>query len=299
MAELKEPVLDRWIRGQKWMDSWAEFIQKLVGGIYGALGTPGQWLKTLMHGTPVLGHPLHPALTDVPLGAWSVAVVAYLLALATPRVPPLAGDIAMIVGVLSALLAAVAGYTDFHETYEQERRVALTHGLLMTAVILVEALALLLRLGGPATFPLAVALATLATLVGAFGAYFGGHLTFGLGTGVNHNAYAQGPEDFVAVGSAKEFAEGKPKKVRAGDMTALVLRHQGRLYAIGSVCSHAGGPLEEGELDGDVVTCPWHGSRFCVRDGRVRRGPATFRQPPFEVREHGGKVELKLAYPLH
>jgi nitrite reductase/ring-hydroxylating ferredoxin subunit len=82
-------------------------------------------------------------------------------------------------------------------------------------------------------------------------------------------------------------------------MAVLVTRIGGRVYAIANTCSHAGGPLNEGSLDGDVVTCPWHGSRFCVRDGRVEGGPATFAQPALSVREREGKLEVKLAQPVH
>jgi len=54
--------------------------------------------------------------------------------------------------------------------------------------------------------------------------------------------------------------------------------------ALAHTCSHLGGPLSEGKLEGDVVQCPWHGSRFNVSDGRVRRGPAVYDQPRYEVR---------------
>jgi nitrite reductase/ring-hydroxylating ferredoxin subunit len=101
------------------------------------------------------------------------------------------------------------------------------------------------------------------------------------------------------VGAVKKFAEGKPVRVNAGDMPVMVVRLGGRLNAIAATCSHAGGPLEEGKLTGDIVTCPWHGSRFCVTDGRVEGGPATFSQPAFEVRESDGKVEVRLPAPLH
>jgi nitrite reductase/ring-hydroxylating ferredoxin subunit len=55
-------------------------------------------------------------------------------------------------------------------------------------------------------------------------------------------------------------------------------------YAMADRCSHRGGPLSEGELQADCVVCPWHGSRFDVRDGHVRRGPASVPQPIYEVR---------------
>lgn len=297
---MSEQVADRAIRKLNWLDPLADFIQKVVGGIYGGLGGPGRLLKDTLHGQKLLGHPLHPALTDVPLGAWSAGVVADYLAHFTRAVPEAAGDVALLVGVLAAAVAAVSGYTDHHETYGHERRVATVHGLLMTIVILVELVSLLLRWkAGEGAHPTAVAVSTIGLGLGLFGAYFGGHLSFGMGTMVNHNAFAEGPEDFVAVGTAKDFPEGALKRVQAGPMPVLMVRTKSGLHAIAATCSHAGGPLDEGTLEGDVVTCPWHFSRFCVRDGATRSGPATFPQPALEVREHGGRVEVKLAQPLH
>jgi len=67
---------------------------------------------------------------------------------------------------------------------------------------------------------------------------------------------------------------------------------------MGAVCSHAGGPLHEGKVAEEVVTCPWHASRFRFEDGKVVGGPATFDQPLLVARERGGVVEVKLAHPL-
>jgi nitrite reductase/ring-hydroxylating ferredoxin subunit len=89
------------------------------------------------------------------------------------------------------------------------------------------------------------------------------------------------------------------KRVSASGMAVLMVRRGGQLHAISNVCSHAGGPLDEGSLDGDVVTCPWHGSRFDVRTGRVCGGPATFSQPALRVVEAAGRVSVELAEPLH
>src|SRR5262249_19796883 len=151
-------------------------------------------LRDLMHGTTVLGHPLHPAVTDVPLGAWTVGVIADWLAIVTGRVSPQVGDIALVVGLLGALLAALSGFTDFHDTYGHERRTALTHGLTMTTVVVVDAVSLALRAwAGPQGHLWAVVLASLALALALAGAYVGGHLTFGLGTMVNRNAFADGP----------------------------------------------------------------------------------------------------------
>jgi nitrite reductase/ring-hydroxylating ferredoxin subunit/uncharacterized membrane protein len=275
-------------------------VQGWIGGAYGALGRPGRTLKNALHGTTVLGHPLHPAITDVPLGAWTVGVIADWLAIITHRVPQSVGDIALAIGLAAALLAALAGYTDFHETYGHERRNALLHGLTMTATVVIFAVSLGLRWWGSENVHLgAVILASIAYLLAMAGSYVGGHLTFGLGTMVNRNAFADGPAEFVPVGEPSEFPEGQMRRVEAGGLPVLITRVNGQVCAIGAVCSHAGGPLNEGKLDGDVVTCPWHGSRFNVCSGDVKGGPATFSQPPLIAREQNGRVEVKLAHPLH
>lgn len=64
--------------------------------------------------------------------------------------------------------------------------------------------------------------------------------------------------------------------------------------AIDAVCSHAGGPLDEGSFEGCFVQCPWHDSVFDLRDGRVKHGPATIPQPGFAVRERNGQLEVRL-----
>jgi nitrite reductase/ring-hydroxylating ferredoxin subunit/uncharacterized membrane protein len=297
---MSEPMVDRVLRRQGWLDGPADAVQGAVGGVYGVLGRPGIFLKNVLHGTTMLRHPLHPALTDVPLGAWTAGVVADIAAQFTRAVPPAAGDVALAVGIVGALGAALSGYTDFHETYGTERRVALTHGLTMTVVLILELVSIWLRWAGPSgSRGLAVGIAIVALLIALAGAYLGGHLTFGFGTMVNRLAFAEGPGEFVTVGKPADFPENSMRRVQADGMPVLVVRLGGRLWAIANTCSHAGGPLDEGTLEGEVVTCPWHGSQFRMRDGQVRRGPATFGQPRLLVRELEGRVEVKLAEPLH
>ncbi|HEX6349892.1 MAG TPA: Rieske 2Fe-2S domain-containing protein [Candidatus Dormibacteraeota bacterium] len=297
---MAESRTDRFVRSQGWLEPVGDFIQKVVGAVYAPLGAPGRYLKDLLHGTRVLGHPLHPALTDVPLGAWVVGVTADLLHYPIPSLPTAVGDVGIGFGLIAGLGSAISGYTDHHETFGQERRVATLHGLLMTLVLVVMTVSVALRWkGGAGGHGLAVLLALVGVLLAVTGAYFGGHLVFGIGTMVNHNAFAVGPEETVVVGKATDFGEGMLKLVQAGDMPVLITRVSGKLYAIANTCSHAGGPLNEGSLDGDVVTCPWHSSKFCVRDGAVRGGPATFAQPALTVEEAHGQVKVKLAQPLH
>jgi len=69
----------------------------------------------------------------------------------------------------------------------------------------------------------------------------------------------------------------------------------GVLHGIGARCGHLGGPLGDGCVRDGVVTCPWHGSQFALADGGLLRGPATRDQPAYEVRETGGRLQLRPA----
>src|SRR4029077_13441377 len=121
-----------------------------------------------------------------------------------------------------------------------------------------------------------------------------------IGTMVNRNAFIEGPQErYVRIGRPQDFAEGKMKRVEAEGMPVLILRHRGRLHAISNTCAHAGGPLDEGELNGTTVTRPWHASQFDISHGRVKQGPATFDQPTLRVRENADTVEAKLSRASH
>jgi nitrite reductase/ring-hydroxylating ferredoxin subunit len=73
----------------------------------------------------------------------------------------------------------------------------------------------------------------------------------------------------------------------------MLLRQGGQISAIAATCTHLGGPLNEGKIEGDTVTCPWHGSVFCVRDGSVIHGPATMPEPAYDVRVQQGKIAVR------
>jgi nitrite reductase/ring-hydroxylating ferredoxin subunit/uncharacterized membrane protein len=297
---VSEPLIDRLVRKQNWLDGLGDFIQKVTGAIYRGLGVPGRMLQNLLHGTTLLGHPLHPAMTDLPIGAWTVGVVLDYVAIFGHVIPAAAGDIALLVGVIAGVLAIVTGYTDFHDTFGHERRLALAHGLTMTTVAGVEIVSLVFRwVGGAGLHPAAVGLATAGLILVLLGGYIGGHVVFSMGTAVNRNAFYEGAEDYVDVGTSEFFPENELRRVMVEDLPALLVRQQGELCAIGAVCSHAGGPLDEGTLEKGRITCPWHGSIFDVCTGAVKGGPATFSQPRFDVREADGRVSVKPSVPLH
>jgi nitrite reductase/ring-hydroxylating ferredoxin subunit/uncharacterized membrane protein len=296
VIEMARHGIDRFISRQEWMDGWAERVQKIVGAIFRGLGGLGRALKNIFNGTWVFRHPLHPAITDIPLGAWITGVVADYLAISGHLVPRAAGTVALLVGLIAAVGAAVTGYTDLLDIYGMERRTAFAHGLTMTIVFIIQTTSFVLRLVD--AYPVAVGFSTAGLALTMFGMFIGGHVVYRYGTRVDRAAFLSAPDDFVKVGAPSDFPEGELRRVDANGLPVLLVRRDSTLHAIVNVCSHAGGPLNEGKLDGDVVQCPWHGSRFSIRDGAVRGGPATFTQPRLEVRERDGAVEVRLEEPL-
>src|SRR5207247_4461051 len=218
------------------------------------------------------------------------------VALLTHSLPTQAGDFALGVGLAGALVAALTGFTDHHETYGAERRAATLHGLVMLLAVAIDLVSLLLRwfAGSPLHGP-AVVLAVVGLAVALVGGYLGGHLTFGYGTAVNRNAFTEPEAEWSQAGAAADFPEGELRRVTVGPAPVLFVPRNGELLAIGGTSSPAGGPLHQAALDGDEIVCPWHGSRFCISDGSLRGGPATFPQTRYEVREVEGRVEARAA----
>jgi nitrite reductase/ring-hydroxylating ferredoxin subunit len=112
---------------------------------------------------------------------------------------------------------------------------------------------------------------------------------------VNHNAFNRGKraKDFTPVMALSELPEEKPTKVTFGTTAVMLVRRGEVVHALKDTCSHAGGPLSEGELKGDTITCPWHFSTFRITDGSVVHGPAGSRQVSYRARIQDGQVELQ------
>ena len=287
-------AVNRFLERQRWLEPIADTLQKGIGGIYKGLGGPGRGLKTLLHGT-WLGHPLHPVITDIPLGAWTLALlfdVIWLFRGTHGWVS--AADVTVFVGLVAAVGAAVTGYTDWNETYGRERRVGIAHGLLNTAALVFYLISLIVRLSGSGR-GIAIMLAVIGYGFLTSAAFLGGELVFNIGTGVNHHAFQHQPAEFTAVLPADQLTEGKLIRAMAGETPVLLYKSGGSICAIGETCSHAGGPLSEGKLDGDQVICPWHASRFDVCSGAVKGGPATISQVRYETRIENGKVQVRVS----
>ncbi len=100
-------------------------------------------------------------------------------------------------------------------------------------------------------------------------------------------------EGFVKVAKTHELPPGEMKMVELGDDQILLTNLDGQFYAISDVCTHAGGSLSDGSLEGEEVECPLHGSRFNARTGEVLGLPADEAQPRYEVRVVGTDILVK------
>ena len=284
-------ALIKTVEQQEALDRLSDKIQPLVVDAFKSSGLAGRKAKNLLHGT-WLGHPLHPALTDVPLGAWTAALTLDAMESISGRKELGAGaDAAIAVGLVGAAGAAVTGLTDWSETNGRARKVGLLHGLLNVGATALYATSLVLRRKDRRSAGRGFAM--LGYAVSSTAAYLGGHLVFGEQIGVNHAAAQELPKEFVPVLADAELRENEMKRVDAAGVPVLLVRREGEVCALANTCSHLGGPLSEGKLEGDVVQCPWHGSRFNVRDGSVVDGPATFPQPCFEARVREGQIEVR------
>jgi len=202
--------------------------------------------------------------------------------------------VTVIVGLLGALGAIVTGFTDWSDTYGAERRVGLNHSIFNVSATTLYIVSLILRLlAGPGDGVAAaiIGFAGLASVI--YASYLGGDMVFVKGTGVNHTAWEAGSENYEAVMPLDSVEENKLYRVTAAGVAVVLLRQGAQLFAISATCPHAGGPLDEGTLTGDVVQCPWHGSRFCIRDGRALTGPTTVNAPRYDIRVRDGQVEVK------
>jgi nitrite reductase/ring-hydroxylating ferredoxin subunit/uncharacterized membrane protein len=265
------------------LDTLAEPLQKAVR----AAVPQESRVKDVLSGT-WLGHPLHPPLTDVVVGAWTSALLLDLLG--GERTEEAAERLVGI-GVVAAVPTAAAGLSDWAELSGGTRRVGVVHAVGNTTALTLHALSWASRRRGHRTR--GVALSALGYGIATFSAWLGGHLSFGRGVGVNQTAFEDAPAGWTPLLADADVEEGKLTAARADGLGVLVVRTGGRVYALADRCSHRGCSLHEGELRGDTVVCPCHGSTFRLADGSIVKGPATSPQPAFDVRASGGNVEIR------
>jgi nitrite reductase/ring-hydroxylating ferredoxin subunit/uncharacterized membrane protein len=257
-----------------------------VAGVVSRLVRPRP-VRNLLSGTN-LGHPLHPPLTDVPIGAWSMSLL--LDAVCGDRAGR-AADVLLLTGVAAAVPTAVTGLNDWSDTLGGSRRVGLVHAAANVTALGLFIGSLCARGAGCRATGRRLSLVGYVAL--GIGGYLGGHLTYVKGVNVNHTAFEDRPEEWTPVLPDADLGEGLSRKVSAGGAEVLLYRTGGEVLAVASTCSHMGGPLEEGEIADGCVTCPWHGSTFALADGGIVRGPASTPQPAYDTRVRDGRIEVR------
>jgi nitrite reductase/ring-hydroxylating ferredoxin subunit/uncharacterized membrane protein len=269
---------------------WADPFGRLMQAIFRTILKPVPPLKDFLHGT-WLGHPLHPLLTDVPVGAFTVALVLDLLGLRDAAAPVVA------FGILAMLGAMLAGYADYMDIDVDgpPRRYGSVHQTLMLLSLICYVVSGGMRygqFGGPGSIevPLAVVGYVLLTL----GAFLGGDLVFRLGMQVDRHAWRDTADKWRAL-DITDVPADTPTRAKAGGQSLVIVRRGDTLFALHDTCSHQGCSLSEGKLvdAGRRIECGCHGSRFELADGSLNRGPAVYGQPAYEVRQGEGKIEVK------
>jgi nitrite reductase/ring-hydroxylating ferredoxin subunit len=167
----------------------------------------------------------------------------------------------------------------------------LFHGVLNTAALGLQGMSLAARLAGYRRPAQGLGAASLAVTGAA--AYLGGHLVFAKAVMVSRVAGADGPRRWVRVIEEAGLPDDVPTGVQADGRQILLYRRDGTLYALDNLCSHAAGLLSRGTVEGLTVTCPLHGSQYCLADGSVRRGPSHQPQPVIRTRVRNGWIEVR------
>jgi nitrite reductase/ring-hydroxylating ferredoxin subunit/uncharacterized membrane protein len=271
LADVVQPVVQRALDGDP--------LRKAIGD--------------LLHGT-WLGHPLHPLVTDIPIGAWTVGAFADLLALGGDERAAFAGDAATAIGVAGAFASALSGWAEWSDTKDDPRRLGIAHAACNGAAVTLYLGSLALR----ATKRRGAA--TIAALLGyacvGAGGYLGGELSYGMQLGARHTAEPiDPPTGFTRVAAVADVPREGVLRADFAGVPVLLARIGDTIHAVSAICTHRGAPLDEGTRDGTCVRCPWHDSAFSLAGGAVIEGPATFPLTAFETRVTGDTIELRLA----
>jgi nitrite reductase/ring-hydroxylating ferredoxin subunit/uncharacterized membrane protein len=271
-----------------WARPFGQFNRRWTSALFRAM-TP---IRDLLQGR-WLGHPLHAASTDIPIGMLLGSVILDLIG------QPTAADVTLVAAVLFMVASALSGLADYSETDGSALARATLHATLMTIALIILIVSAVLRTGAPADRTVPIALSIVGFLIVTAGAFVGGDVVYVFGNMVSRHAF-RGPGtkwirlDTSDVADLALLPEATPTKMRAGINDLVVVRVGDRIHAMHSVCAHAGGPLHEGRIVDGCIECPWHLSRFRLDDGLAERGPTVYDQPSYEVRSaEGGGYEVR------
>lgn len=279
-----------------WIDAVAIPLQNTVRKAYQALGPLGKKIEDALHGK-FLGHPLHPVTVHLPIGAWILA--ALLDPWGGSLAARMGADLAVAVGVVAALFAALTGATDYYPYQDPTtRRIGGLHAILNGLALALYALSWLGR--SNEARDAARVFSYLGFAVVSFSGYLGGLLIYEKRIGVNHAPIPEdeaAPEEWTEVARLSDLPDGQPFRANAGDVPLVLVRRGDTVDALANACSHQGGPLSEGKVIDGCLECPWHQTRFSLATGKVVDGPGVFAQPRYPVRIQDGAVLVATAMP--
>ena len=225
--------LTRWIdQESEMLDRLAKSIQSPFAAWVRSTGPIGEQIKDFLHGV-WLGHSLHPALTDVPIGAWTAGLLFDIVGRND------AADAAYAVGSLAAVPTAMSGTADWLEITDAQRRYGFVHAVLNVAGLSLVLLSLNERLKGRRGT--GIALSTAGYALASISAWLGGELVYLLGTGISRNVFDPIAADFVVAADASTLAEGKLTAARievdGQSLPLVLLKHRSQVLALSGVCS--------------------------------------------------------------
>ncbi|GIJ29527.1 hypothetical protein Vqi01_46890 [Micromonospora qiuiae] len=269
------------------LDRFGDRLQSVVQGVLRP-----QRIRDLLHGV-WLGHPLHPAMVQVPVGSWISAAMLDLMPGQRRAATTLTA-----VGTLSALPAAVAGLNDWAALARDQRRIGLVHAASNTVALALYGGSLAARFTG--RHNLGRTLGWLGLSSASAGAYIGGHLAYKQGAQVNVSVADLHliSDGWHSVAELTELPQRELVTRKVDDVSVIVYRHGDEVTVMLERCPHQSGPLGEGEvreIDGHTcVVCPWHGSTFRLNGGEVVHGPSPNDQQILPTRVVKGVLEARL-----
>ncbi len=279
LARLLESLATR-IEGAEALDALAEPLARLGESL------KRRGVREVLSGTAI-GHPVHPALVALPIGAWTTGSV-----LDAAGGHQRAARLAIGFGVLTAVPTALTGFSDWLYTAGAERRVGIVHAVSNEVALTLYSTSWIAR--RRERHGLGAALAGAGAVVATVGGWLGGHLAYAQGVGVDTTAFQIGPSEWTDVLRHSELpGVGEMVQVHAAGVPLVLMHKADGVRALADRCTHRGAPLSDGELQAGCVVCPWHDSAFDVDDGTVVRGPATRPQPAYEVRVDQGRVQVR------
>ncbi len=284
-------AVGRW----SWLQGLNDRVTAVVDPVYDR--HRGNLLVELMHGGRWVGHSLHPALSDLPIGLWSSTFVLDLVGEDAPTNGHRMGPAATLsaAGLVAATATAATGVADWNVSDGEDRRVGLFHGVLNAAGMALQGASLAARVSGHRGTARTLGAGSLAVTAAA--GFVGGHLVQGRAVMVNRVATTTGPSRWVRAVEDGDLPEATPVGCEVEGRQVLLYRRDGEVHALDDLCSHAGALLHRGEVDGCSIVCPLHLSAFDLRDGSIVRGPAHHPQPVLPARVRNGWIEVRGSQP--